>query len=168
MKALLFSFVVLALGCSQVPKKEEPNPLTVLLEKQADWLAKENDLRDQLREAVRTSEEAERRALNIANDAKDLEEHVEWLQAENKKLHGHAQAESVARHQAQARIQELEQHLKGLKRQLGEAHRMTEAFADQTDLLLQLLSSPREHKPAAKAGICRDKNCRHQHRTPRR
>ena len=168
MKALLFSFVILALGCTQVPKKEEPNPLTILLEKQADWLAKENDLRDQLREAVRTGEEAERRALNIANDAKDLEERVEWLQAENKKLHGHAQVESVARHQAQARIQELEQHLKGLKRQLDEAHRMTKAFAGQTDLLLQLLSSPREHKSAAKAEICRDKNCRHQHRTPRR
>ena len=168
MKALLFSFVVLALGCAQVPKKEEPNPLTVLLEKQADWLAKENDLRDQLREALRTIEEAERRALNIANDAKDLEEHVEWLQAENKKLHGHAQAEVVARHQAQDRIQELEQHLKGLKRQLGEAHRMTETFAGQTDLLLQLLSPPREHKPAAKAGICRDKNCRRQYRIPRR
>ena len=59
MKALLFSFVVLALGCAQVPKKEEPNPLTILLEKQADWLAKENDLRDQLRAAVRTGEEAE-------------------------------------------------------------------------------------------------------------
>ena len=168
MKAVLFSFVVLSLGCSQVPKKEEPNPLTVLLKKQADWLAKENDLRDQLREAVRTSEEAERRALNIADDAKDLEKHVEWLQAENKKLHGHAQVESVARHQAQARIQELEQHLKRLKRQLGEAHRMTEAFSVQTDLLLQLLSSPGAHKPAAKAGNCRDKNCRHQHRTPRR
>ncbi len=150
------------------PKKEEPTPLAVLLEKQANWQAKENDLRDQLREAVRTGEEAERRALNIANDTKDLEEHVEWLQAENKKLHGHAQAEAVVRHQAQARIQELEQHLKGLKRQLGEAHRMTEAFSVQTDLLLKLLSSPGAHKPAAKAGNCRDKNCRHQHRTPRR
>jgi chromosome segregation ATPase len=99
---------------------------------------------------------------------RELERHTGRLQAESNNLRAHAKAVGTARQQAQTRIGQLEQHLKGLKRQLDEAHRMTEAFAGQTDLLLQLLSSPREHKSAAKAEICRDKNCRHQHRTPRR
>ena len=110
MKAILFSLVVLGLGCAQVPKEPKPDPLTVLLEKQSDWQAEENELRAQLREAIRAGEEAERRAMDIANDAKDLEEHVERLQAESGKLRNHAQEEAAVRRQAEARLQQLQQH----------------------------------------------------------
>ena len=276
MKAILFSMVVLGIGCAQVSKKAEPNPLTVLLEKQAEWQTTENGLRNQLQEAVRVAEEAERRALGVSNDAKDVELHLERLEAEANKLRNHAQAEAAARRQMEAKVRELEQHaarmeeeskqlranakaegsarqqamarLKkleqhtarqqaeanklrehakaedaarqqaqarigqlekfaaGLKlqletnkklqhhakaeaaarqkaisrshqlerkiallqRQLGEAHRMTEAFATQTKLLLELYSAPAPCKPAAKTGNCRDQNCRHRQQAPRR
>ena len=219
--------VVLGIGCAQVSKKAEPNPLTVLLEKQAEWQTTENGLRNQLQEAVRAAEEAERRALDVSNDAKDVELHLERLEAEANKLRNHAQAEAAARRQMEAKVRELEQHaarmeeeskqlranakaegsarqqamarlnkleqhtarqqaeaaarqkaisrshqlerkIALLQRQLGEAHRMTEAFATQTKLLLELYSAPAPCKPAAKTGNCRDQNCRHRQWTPRR
>tara|TARA_B100000686_G_scaffold351573_1_gene450743 strand:+ start:1721 stop:2437 length:717 start_codon:yes stop_codon:yes gene_type:complete len=238
MKAILFSMVVLGMGCAQVSKKAEPNPLTVLLKKQAEWQATENGLRNQLQEAVRAAEEAERRALDVSNDAKDVELHLERLEAEANKLRNHTQAEAAARRQVEAKFRELEQHaarmeeeskqlrananaegsarqqamarlkeleqhtarqqaeanklceqakaeaaarqkaisrshqlerkIALLQRQLGEAHRMTEAFAAQTKLLLELYSAPAPCKPAAKTGNCRGQNCRHRQRAPRR
>lgn len=266
MKAILFSLVVLGLGCAQVQKEPKPDPLTVLLEKQADWTAEENELRAQLREAIRAGEEAERRALDIANDAKDLEEHVERLQAETRKLrnhsqeeaaarrqaesrlqqhserqqaefqklHGHAKAEAKGRKQAEARLQELEQHTgriqnefnklrthakaaaEGrqkamarvqqlekhaagvqrqlaaakkvhnhaqaaaershkleqknavLQRQLNESYRMIEAFAAQTRMLIDLLTTQPSLKAKAQPDHCRNKKSRQPHRVPHR
>ena len=234
MKAILFSFVVLATGCALIPKKAAPNPLTVLLEKQAE-------LRDQQRKALRAAEEAERRALDLANDSKDLELQVERLVTKNKELRSLAQTESTTRQQAEAQIQQLEQHavslqaeanklrkhakaegaarqqaqvrigqlekhaadlqqqLKAIRklhhhakakaiaqqrlterthqlekkiallhRNLEAAHQMTEAFSQQTAILLKLLSAPANNKPDAKADCARGRNYRFHSRAPRR
>ena len=226
MKAILFSFVVLAVGCAQIPKKAEPNPLTILLKKQAEWQATENGLRDQQRKALRAAEEAERRALDLANDSKDLELQVERLVTKNKELRSLAQTESTTRQQAEAQIQQLEQHAKAegaarqqaqvrisqlekhaadlqqqlkaikklkhhakakaiaqqrlterthqlekkialLHRNLEAAHQMTEAFSQQTAILLKLLSAPADNKPDTKADCARGRNLRFHHRAPR-
>jgi chromosome segregation ATPase len=226
MKAILFSFVVLAVGCTQIPKKAAPNPLTVLLEKQAEWQATENGLRDHQRKALRAAEEAERRALDLANDSRDLKLQVERLATKNKELRSLAQTESTTRQQAEAQIQQLEQHAKAegaarqqaqvrigqlekhaadlqqqlkaikklkhhakakaiaqqrlterthqlekkialLHRNLEAAHQMTEAFSQQTAILLKLLSAPADNKPDAKADCARGRNYRFHHRAPR-
>ena len=145
MKAILFSFVVLALGCSQVPKKAEPNPLTILLEKQADWQSTENDLRNQRREALRAAEEAERRALDLANDSKDLELQAERLAAENKELRSHAKSEAATRQQAEARIRQLEQHAEALKGEFSKLSNHTKAEATGRQKAIVRLQELEQH-----------------------